>query len=82
MSKFYKFYLNKGIQKIINLNHVSSIILQKNIIELNYKTNNYTGFLVFGTGVFESENNTEKIDCQNEKEALDVFEDIFRKFKD
>jgi hypothetical protein len=81
MSKFYKFYLDKGIQKIINLNHVSSIILQKNIIELNYKTNNYTGFLVFGTGVFES-NNTEKIDCQNEKEALNVFEDIFKKLKE
>ncbi len=29
MSKIYKFSLEKDIQKIINLNHVSSITLKK-----------------------------------------------------
>lgn len=74
------FYRINGINKLINLHHVASISLSKKIVSINYNSTSLHGFLLFGSGNLDSVPNKEDIYCENEKQAKDIFEDIYDDF--
>lgn len=80
MSLFYRLNFQNGISKILNLNHVSSIVLNKNIVQIKYNSYNMKGLIIFGSGLIENEQHIEEIKCLDEKEASKHFEEIYKKF--
>jgi hypothetical protein len=74
----YKLCFQNGIKKIINLNHVSSIVLNKKVLEFKYNTFSNSGFFFFGIGTLDKEQYTEEVHYNEEKEASEVFEDIYK----
>lgn len=74
----YKLCYQNGIKKLINLNHVSSIVLNKKVLQLKYNTFSNSGFFFFGIGTLDKEQYVEEIHYDKEKEAEEVFEDIYK----
>ena len=71
----YKLCYQNGIKKLINLNHVSSIVLNKKVLEFKYNTFSNDGFFIFGIGTLDKEQHVE------EKRASEVFEDIYNRLQ-
>ena len=80
MFPVYRIIFNNGISKIINLRNVSSVVLNKNIVSINYNTNKLEGMFFFGSGSIESRIHKEEIVCNNEKDASLYFDEIYKCF--
>ena len=77
----YKLCYRNGIKKLINLNHVSTIVLNKKVLQFKYNTFSNDGFFIFGIGTLEKEQHVEEISYDEEKRASEVFEDIYNRLQ-
>ena len=73
---FFKYILQNGQTKIINLSTVRTISLNKNIIRFDYNLYNLTGNMIVASGDFESKPVYDEISYEDNKSAEEVFEKI------
>ncbi len=78
---FFKFILQNGQTKIINLSTVRTISLNKNIIRFDYNLFNLTGNMIVASGDIESKPVYDEINYEDNKLAEEVFEKIQKKLE-
>lgn len=76
MSRFYKISWGKHINKLINLNTVSSFYQHKNLITITYNQNSSEGFIFVGSGFINQGPHKEIITFDNEDDAAKEMERI------
>lgn len=78
---FFKYILQNGQTKIINLSTVRTISLNKNIIRFDYNLFNLSGNMIVASGDIESKPVYDEINYEDNKLAEEVFEKIQKKLE-
>lgn len=76
MSRFYKLSWGKHINKLINLNTVSSFYQHKNLITITYNQNASEGVIFFGSGFINQGPHKEIITYDSEDDATNEMQRI------
>jgi hypothetical protein len=71
----------KGILKIINLRHVTSVYQHKNRLTITYNTTSSDGLLIFGSGFVNQEPHKESIIFDNENDATVQMNEFYNNLK-
>lgn len=67
----------KGILKIINLRHVTSVYQHKNRLTITYNIPSSDGLLIFGSGFINQEPHKESIIFDNENDATIQMNELY-----
>ena len=73
---FYRLSWSKNINKLINVNTVSSFYQHKNRLTITYNYSLSNAFLIFGTGVIEQTPHQETFDFDNEQTLTNEMEKL------